>query len=39
MGEGPNTGQIPFDGGVDEVAIYNYALSRDASHESLCDRD
>jgi len=27
MGEGPNTGQIPFDGNVDEVAIYNYALS------------
>jgi Concanavalin A-like lectin/glucanases superfamily len=27
MGEGPNTGQVPFDGGVDEVAVYNYALS------------
>jgi hypothetical protein len=27
VGEGVNTGQIPFDGGVDEIAIYNYALS------------
>jgi hypothetical protein len=27
IGEGPNTGQVPFDGGVDEVAVYNYALS------------
>jgi hypothetical protein len=27
VGEGPNTGQIPYDGYVDEIAIYNYALS------------
>ena len=27
LGEGPNTGQIPFDGYVSQVAIYNYALS------------
>jgi len=27
MGEGPNTGQNPFDGYVGQVAIYNYALS------------
>jgi hypothetical protein len=27
VGEGPNTGQTPFNGYVDEVAIYNYALS------------
>ena len=27
MGEGPNTGQNPFDGYVSQVAIYNYALS------------
>lgn len=27
VGQGPNTGQIPFDGYVDEIAIYNYALS------------
>jgi Concanavalin A-like lectin/glucanases superfamily len=27
MGEGPNTGQIPFDGNISQVAIYNYALS------------
>ena len=27
VGQGPNTGQFPFDGYVDEVAIYNYALS------------
>jgi len=24
VGEGPNTGQIPYDGYVDEIAIYNY---------------
>ncbi len=27
VGQGPNTGQTPFDGYVDEVAIYGYALS------------
>ncbi len=27
MGEGPATGFAPYDGGMDEVAIYNYALS------------
>jgi hypothetical protein len=27
MGEGPATGFAPYDGYVDEVAIYNYALS------------
>jgi hypothetical protein len=27
IGQGPNTGQVPFDGSVDEVAIYGYALS------------
>ena len=27
VGEGPNTGQNPFDGGVDEIAVYSYALS------------
>ena len=27
MGQGPNTGQIAFDGGIDEVAIYTNALS------------
>jgi hypothetical protein len=27
MGEGPNTGQTPFDGYVAQVAVYNYALS------------
>ncbi|HWY29916.1 MAG TPA: LamG domain-containing protein, partial [Candidatus Acidoferrum sp.] len=27
LGEGPNTGQIPFDGYVSQVAVYNYALS------------
>jgi hypothetical protein len=27
VGEGPNTGQIPYNGYVDEIAIYNYALS------------
>jgi hypothetical protein len=27
VGEGPNTGQVPYDGYVDEIAIYNYALS------------
>ncbi|HUA68740.1 MAG TPA: LamG-like jellyroll fold domain-containing protein [Candidatus Saccharimonadales bacterium] len=27
VGEGPNTGQIPYDGYVDEIAVYNYALS------------
>ena len=27
LGEGPATGQTAFDGYVDEVAIYNYALS------------
>jgi len=27
IGEGPNTGQNPFDGYVSQVAIYNYALS------------
>jgi hypothetical protein len=26
VGEGPNTGQIPFDGSVDEIAIYTNAL-------------
>ena len=27
VGQGPNTGQVPYDGYVDEIAIYNYALS------------
>lgn len=27
LGEGPATGQVPFDGGVDDVALYAYALS------------
>lgn len=27
MGEGPATGQTPFTGELDEVALYNYALS------------
>ncbi|MDB6121677.1 MAG: Immunoglobulin I-set domain protein [Pedosphaera sp.] len=27
IGQGPATGQIPFDGGVDEVAIYTNALT------------
>jgi Concanavalin A-like lectin/glucanases superfamily len=29
MGEGPATGFAPYDGAMDEVAIYNYALSAD----------
>jgi hypothetical protein len=27
IGQGPATGYLPFDGGVDEVALYTYALS------------
>ncbi len=28
IGNGPNTGQLPFNGGIDELAFYNYPLSQ-----------
>ncbi len=27
IGNGPNTGQLPFNGGIDELALYSYPLS------------
>jgi len=36
FGSGPATGQGPFDGRLDEVALYNYALSLSQVTNPLC---